>query len=215
MSETNSERKTIRIEERKGEFCFSISLKIEHIYVCLCYIGRGSRGQFHFDFPNELIGIIRPDEFQQSIDNMNRARRLTLSEKILSFSLCLCIVVGSILFTTGLGTIATFIPALWIPILSVGSVMSLSFCISIPVMTRINRSREARLQNAVDLESMKYSTKLPVPTVWRLDKVVTPSDNSDSIDVTYFVSNIISKSHILLKPSLSIAELLRRKLFYT
>jgi hypothetical protein len=216
MSETNSERKTIRIKERKGEFCFSISLKIEHIYVCLCYIGRGSRGQFHFDFPNELIGIIRPDDFQQSIDNMNRARRLTLSEKRLKFSLYLNIVVGLILFLVGLVTIATLISALWISLLSVGIVMYLSSCcILILLFIRMNRSSEARLKNAVDEESMKYSTKLSVPNVWRLDKVVTPSDDGESINVTYFISNIISTSHILLKPSLSITELLRRKWFYT
>ncbi len=52
-----------------------------------------------------MIGIIHPYEFQQSIDNINRARKAPLGVRILRYSLLLCLLIGLIIFIVGVSLV--------------------------------------------------------------------------------------------------------------
>ncbi len=87
-------QKTITIQETKGEFYFFNFISNVKFVFCFCFIVCCRSSQFSSDFPEELIGIIRPDEFQNSINNINRARQKTLCEIILSCALSLSLLLG-------------------------------------------------------------------------------------------------------------------------
>jgi hypothetical protein len=193
----NNEKSVVIAEEKRKSSILVV------IYLYICYIGFGRSPQFSLDFPKTLSGIIHPDEFQQSITNINRACGTTLREKILVFSLLLCSLIGLLIFIAGIPVIWLSIAALWIPLMTVGFVLFLSFLtIAIFVSSRVYRLCDTRLDKAVEAESKKYSTKLPVPTRWKLDMTIYTSRMSTvalPTDIQYFVSRIITSiSRILL-----------------
>jgi len=172
-------------------FTFTIS---STIYFYVYYIGFFRNPQFNSDFPEQLSGIIHPDEFQQSIGNINRACRPTLCEKILILFLFLCSLVGLLVFIVGIPVIWLSISALWIPLMSIGFVLFMGFFIAaILVSSQISRLCDTRLDKAIDAESKRYSLKLPVPTKWRLDMTIYARHDSEAepTDIQYFVSYII------------------------
>jgi len=154
-----------------------------------------------------LTRIIHPQEFYQSIDNINYARRRTFGEKIVYSILGLCFLLGLIIFIVGLALIAVPTKAVWIALIAGGGGISIvSLCIGVFVIFWINRLRTFRLNEAINAESMKYSTKLPIPTNWRLNVHTYTSTlirNGNSVHTVhgeiYFVSNIIWINYILLK----------------
>jgi hypothetical protein len=183
-------------------FTFSISCTI---YFYVYDIGFCRNPQFNSDFPKQLSGIIDPDEFQQSIDNINRACRPTLCENLLVLCLFLCSLVGLIVFIAGISVIWLSVSALWIPLMSIGFVLFMGFFITaILVSSQIYRLCDTRLDKAIDAESRKYSMKLPVPTRWRLDMTIYTRHNSDAgpTYIQYFVSNIILTGRVLSKQSI-------------
>jgi hypothetical protein len=83
-----------------------------------------------------------------------------------------------------------------------GGISIASFCIGIVIIAWINLLRRRRLTEAINAESMKYSTKLPIPTKWRLNVftyTTTRIRNGNSVNTVhevYSVSNIICTSYI-------------------
>lgn len=144
------------------------------MYFCPDYTDFCRISQFISDFPRELIGIIDPYEFEQSISNINRARRSTPCEILFNLISILCLLVIIILMIVA----ARLVPVdgvVWIPTLFIGvGIMLLTIFICVFVYVWRVFAREARLENAVNEESMKYSTKQPVPTRWRLEKKTKP-----------------------------------------
>jgi hypothetical protein len=175
------------------------------MYFCVCCIDFFRSPQFSLDFPKKLDGIIDPDEFQQSIKNINHACQPTLYEKILICSLFLCSSIGLLTFIAGISVVWLGLSTLWIPLMSIGFAMfMIFFTIAIFVSSQIYRSCDTRLDKAVDMESMKYSIKQPVPNRWRLDMTIYSRRYSSAspTNIQYFVSNIISTSilnKVLLK----------------
>ncbi len=158
------------------------------------FIDFGHSLQFDSHYPNKLTGIIPPDEFEESIANINRAIRPTLYEKILIFSLFLCSLIGLLIFIAGISVIWLSISALWIPLMSIGFVVFMVFfTIVMFVSSWIYRSCDTRADRAVKAESMKYSMKRPVPTRWRLDMTIYArrSNTASPTDIQHFVSNTI------------------------
>ncbi len=114
-----------------------------------------------------------------------------------------CVLLGFIIFIVGLALIALPTRAVWIALVVTGGGISIaSFFISIFIMAWINLSRRRRLTEAINAESMKYSTKLPIPTKWRLNVftyTTTRIRNGNSVNTVhevYSVSNIICTSYI-------------------
>jgi len=125
-------------------FVFIISYTILYIYFSVCHIGFCRTRQFNSDFPKELGRIIHPDEFQQLIAKINRALWWTLSQKISILVTILCVSVGFILIITGSSLVSL-------------EITSCPFFVNVLSICTGHRPR-FRLKNAVDEESIKYST---------------------------------------------------------
>jgi hypothetical protein len=148
-----------------------------------------------------LNGIIHPAEFQQSIANINYARAKTLSEKIATFAVILCLLIAMIIAIVGFAVIWISTQAVWITLLSAGGGMFFVFliiylCVGLGISSKI----KTRMKDAIHRESVKYSTKLSMPITWRLHVTShTVSYGNEHIVFNHFVSITSSTSHILLK----------------
>ena len=140
-----------------------------------------------------MYGIIEQDEFEQSIENINRANSSRKTRIIFAVSasfflavgLALCIAGGiskrydgligfSVLLGIGLGLIAF------------GGLISICAC-------RIIRSQNlTQLREAVDYESGKYSRRTPISCHWRLwsSKIRIRGDDNHRIVIPYRVNAI-------------------------
>lgn len=149
--------------------------------------------RFSSVFPKRLNGILHPDEFQQSIININRACRPTSSERLLIFCLFFSALIGLLIFITGIFTVWWRISSVWIPLMSVGFVLMIGFfTVAIFVSSRVYRLCDARLDKAIDIESRKHSTKSP-STKWRLDMTIYTRRYSTTLptDIQYYVRSMI------------------------
>jgi hypothetical protein len=128
---------------------------------------------------------------------------MTFVEKIIHSILWLSFFLGLIIFIVGLALIAHVTKALWIALIATGSgIYIANICIRVFVIVWINRLRRRRLTEAINAESMKYSTQRRIPTKWRLNvyTYTTPGgNNGPHTHVVYSVSNIIWTSYCLLK----------------
>ena len=169
------------------------------MYFCLYYTDSCRHSEFNSDFPQELSEIIHPVDFQQSIANINHARKKTLCEKILIFAIILCFVIAMIMAIAGIFLSSVEIMVAGIALLSVGSGMFvISIVISICVAKCIAWSIDTRMKEAIKRESMNHSAKLSIPITWRLH-VTTQTIGSrryPQIVVNHFVSVI--QTHIFL-----------------
>lgn len=125
---------------------------------------------FDNTFPIHLNGIIRQDEFQESIRRINNAfatfRTFVITMWVV-FSITITggtfsFVIGGLMATTsmttfyvllGLGTVLTTFGTL---------LVGIGFCL-------IHARRETQLRTAVSEESKKYSLRSVTPCSWRLD----------------------------------------------
>ncbi|CAF1438866.1 unnamed protein product [Adineta steineri] len=139
------------------------------------------------------IQSFAPNEVYQSIDNINHARKWTLCEKIARFVTTFSVLIGPILLGVGLGLISLKKPAVYIPIICVGAIASLaSVFMLIYVSIFVSRLRLKRLHNAVHAESVRYSTKLPTPTKWRINSYTTQNySGSDGLSTIIHYQIII------------------------
>ncbi|CAF1240337.1 unnamed protein product [Rotaria sordida] len=126
------------------------------------------KSEFNSTYPVHLNGIIRPDEFQQSIENINRIISSRKSRIIVGLIAILSLSSGMVLFILGGVTrieshLAGFpiLVGIGLGIFGFGMlVLSIGCCV-------VQLQTTTRLQQAVANESMKYSTRSP-PCSWRL-----------------------------------------------
>ncbi|CAF4319547.1 unnamed protein product [Rotaria sp. Silwood2] len=126
------------------------------------------KSEFNSTYPAHLNGIIRPDEFQQSIENINKQISSRKPMIIIGLIAILCLVSGMILFIIGgitrVASYSTGFPitvGIGFGLFGFGMlILSIGCCIIQSKMT-------ARMHQAVANESMKYSTRSP-PCSWRL-----------------------------------------------
>ncbi|CAF3365052.1 unnamed protein product [Rotaria socialis] len=57
--------------------------------------------EFDSSYSIRLNGIISQDEYQQSVENINRVARVNVSSIILTLIICLCVITGIALFIAG------------------------------------------------------------------------------------------------------------------
>ena len=148
-----------------------------------------------------MNGILHPDEFQQAITNINRACQPTSPEKILILILFVGAIIGLVTFITGIIVVWWRISSLWIPLMSIGFVLMMGFfTVAIFVSSRVYRLCDTRLDQAIDAESKKYSTKSPFPTKWRLDMTIYTRRYSTTLpaDIQYYVRIIVFIIHLSL-----------------
>ncbi|UJR20459.1 hypothetical protein I4U23_023588 [Adineta vaga] len=128
------------------------------------------KAEFDSTYPVHLHGIISQEEFQGSINKINR----TISSNVLVFIVGiifgLCVLGGMVCFITG-GISGANASEFGFPVLfGVGigltSLGSLTFGIGCCI---IQSQRSARMRQAISEESMKYSSRSPSPCSWRLN----------------------------------------------
>jgi hypothetical protein len=128
------------------------------------------KSEFDSTYPIHLNGIIRPEEFQESIKNINQASFLKKSLIICGLIFIFCMVGGITLFIVG-GILNLHNHSSGLSVLiAVGiglCVLGVLFiCIA---CCGIRSQRRIRMQQAIANESMKYSTRSPTPCSWRLN----------------------------------------------
>ncbi|UJR32719.1 hypothetical protein I4U23_020178 [Adineta vaga] len=150
--------------------------------------------EFPTDLPPELTEIIDPYEFQQSIENINHAFRKTAVELIIKIIFLLGILIGVALTIIGPLIASKTEFAVWISILIVGLVLPL-ICIffKVCVFCFTDRARMEKVKMVINAESMKYSTRRPIPTIWRLDLEtfhISSTDGGTTRIVYYIIIDI-------------------------
>jgi hypothetical protein len=161
--------------------------------ISLCSTGCCGCGslQFNSEYPQELNGIITPEEFYQSMANINKAHRQTFWEVFFAWFGGLCAVAGFVLLVClSIKTIQDHAVA---PVIIGGlCLLVLGGVISVSTGIMLKYSRPIRVRNALADESSKYSTRFMLPFTWREEKRCIPSDDPEDGD--YYVdevSNII------------------------
>jgi hypothetical protein len=143
-----------------GFFCIIYKIHI------LDYSGGCFKEEFDSTYPVHLKGILSQDEFQDSIDRINRT---IISNKILfilaiifaasMISGMIFIIIGGIIEANS--DTSGFITLLVVTVLGL-IVFGIGYCF-------IHCRHVTRIRQAIDEESMKYSLRLSVPCNWRLE----------------------------------------------
>jgi len=126
--------------------------------------------EFDSTYPIHLNGIISQNEFQESINKINRTISSNKLLILLGIVFGACVIGGMICFIVGGITTAnsrTFgFPALVGAGIGMTSLGSLIFGIGCCL---IQSRRSTRMRQAIAEESKKYSSKSPTPCSWRLN----------------------------------------------
>jgi hypothetical protein len=139
--------------------------------------------EFDSTYPIHLNGIISPDEFRVSMDNINRAMA-TNARLILAVLAVLCYIGGIVLFAAG-GITASgksgFPPLVGVGIgLFILGVLLLSVGCVLVQVRRTNKMRAAIAE-----ESRKYATRLPTPCSWRLHEITNQYEGRNDSSQTF------------------------------
>jgi hypothetical protein len=127
------------------------------------------KAEFDSTYPIHLNGIIRQDEFQQSIGMINQAMSMRTSQIIVGLIAALLIIGGIVLFIAAGVTNASSHTSGFPPLVAVGLVLLFCGIIFIIFAQIIVQSRRTdRMRKAVAHESAKYSIRSPTPCSWRL-----------------------------------------------
>ena len=128
------------------------------------------KAEFDSTYPVHLNGIISPDEYRESIRRINRTISSNKMFLILAIIFGMSMVGGIIWFIAG-GVTATnsdrkgfsILFSMGIGVTTVGLILfSIGCC-----LTQLRRA--ASVRRAIADESMKYSSRSPIPCSWRLE----------------------------------------------
>ena len=147
--------------------------------------------EFESAYPIHLSGIISPDEFQQSINNINEAISSRKSLIIFGIFASIFLFGGFVLFFIGgISSVTDHTSGFPLPVaVGIGLfIFGMLGCICGCVF--LHEHFNGRMQKAIAHESMKYSARLPIPCSWRLDARTTwvPRYGSNATTTTYRVS---------------------------
>ena len=130
------------------------------------------RTEFDSTYPTELNGIITADEFQISINRINRmmiSKRMLL--RFLQVFISITTITGIVLIImSAMNKKSKSSSHLFYPLSIAGAVIvatgviiyALSVCF-------IQAQRSTRTRRTIAQESMKYALKSPIPSIWRLE----------------------------------------------
>ena len=148
--------------------CSSVQLFIEQF----CLAGLCHR-EYDSTYPRELRGIIRPDEFRQSIENINNAKgdRTWICSSILVFIFSLFI---GVIFLAVAGILGALVHRSLLVLLVVGIfIIFFSICVFTYYISAKEDQSSSRMRAAVAEESKKYSNRSPTPCCWSLVEMRT------------------------------------------
>lgn len=124
--------------------------------------------RFSSNFPLELWGIINPNDFAQTVKNINDSIRKTVLEKILLFLALFPVIIGIILLLLLSATIIN--KKAFIPVIVIGFVLVvLGSIVLMFVMIRNGKIAKRRVSAVLANESRKYSAKYGKLIFWKLE----------------------------------------------
>ncbi len=134
--------------------------------------------EFDSTYPNHLNGIISQDEFRESINRINHAFSSFKIYIIICWTVFALTIADGVVFFV----IAGLVPSINYSITS-GFYVLIGFGMALITFGSIffgvgyyiiYAKRITRMRQAATKESMKYSSKSPIPCSWRLDSSRTP-----------------------------------------
>ncbi|CAF1018804.1 unnamed protein product [Adineta ricciae] len=141
------------------------------------YISMAPKGccksEFDPTYPAQLNGVIRQDEFQTSIENINRSidSQKFMVPVLIIFIVCLLGGMGSVI--GGVLSVASSRSTSFFALIGVGAGLFFFGMVFFTVVSCIIQVRVTkRMRAAVAAESAKYSTR-STPCSWRIDTTVT------------------------------------------
>lgn len=157
------------------------------------FSGECCKSEFDSTYPVQLNGIISPDEFQQSINNINQSISSAISLIICALifilfvvgGVILCIVGGQVVKSSSSGAIPTLVAG-GLALIGFGLLLGCFVCFIIPIR------RTSRIQQAVVLESSKYSSRSPTPCTWRLHAYTVGTGGRGGGSKTVYKVNVCS-----------------------
>jgi hypothetical protein len=138
---------------------------------CICDLSAECcETKFDSTYPLSLKGIINQDEFEKSIEKINRTISAGEVQKLLTIILIVGIVIRVLSFIVG-GRTAENSYEYRFPLLVRGGigVGLFAFVVFIIGLFIVRIQRTARMQEAITEESMKYSSRSPTSCTWRLE----------------------------------------------
>lgn len=126
--------------------------------------------QFDATYPIHLNGIIRQDEFVDSIENINRSMDTTKEILVLIIIFVVSLLFGLIFVSLGVALAVRLSSLTYLIMAGIAGVFFIfAFIFSIASSFILRSKRSGRLREAIRRESMKYSERSPIPCSWRLD----------------------------------------------
>jgi hypothetical protein len=145
-------------------------------------------------YPVRLNGIIREDEFQESIRNINRILSLNkycIIKWIIGIICLLCMVGAILVLSIGLPATKNSNNSAFYAFLIAGFALFILGTLMFGVCNTVDRRRKVRIEKVIDNESKKYSSRSPVPCTWRLShKQIYSSPDDDDPTTINVVSDM-------------------------
>ncbi len=139
--------------------------------------------KFDSTYRINLIGIISPDEFQESMKKINQPLTIKNNLTIICF---LTTIFSLIAGTIGVvRTAASDHFTINVP-LCFGIILYILLLISVSILVCIVPTSLKRTQKVIDKESLKYSLRLPIPCYWRLDYTSTSYDLRSTNNMLFY-----------------------------
>ena len=130
------------------------------------------KAEFDATFPAPLNGIITPDEFRESIGNINATSGSRVPIMIAALILAVSFIAGVALVIAGGVTAATSGSSGFPVLVGVGmGVLFLGMIVSIVVCCVVQVKAATRLQEAIAQESAKYTSRSSKSCSWRLNTI--------------------------------------------
>ena len=180
------------------------------MYACVNLIGVSEgcyKAEFDSTYPNRLNEVIRPNEFQQSIETINQSFTSKTAYIVLIVISTVCSVVGLGLLIGGIASTSSDSFPLFLVLFCPGISLIVVGMFACSIGSCIIRSRAAdRMQKAVADESMKYSRRL-TPCTWRLR---TDETLEYQMSAAYQVTTLCSLPSFSLEIPLAILYKIRK-----
>ncbi|UJR20198.1 hypothetical protein I4U23_023330 [Adineta vaga] len=131
------------------------------------------KAEFDSTYPVHLNGIISQDEFHQSIQNINRAISSNKTLLIIYMIIFMLGIIGGIIcFIVGGVTAIHTARYTFSILMTIGFLLTFAGSLIFSIgMFMIHSKRTTNLRQIVTQESLKYSSRSPVPCSWRLNIV--------------------------------------------
>ena len=116
-----------------------------------------------------LHGIIHPDEYANSIQNINRAMSFKKAKVVCTIIFSVCVIAAIALCVAGDLTSTQSQRTNWRVMAPIGACLFVFGIVFVLISCCVIRSkRSTKIREAVAKESMKYSNRSSVPCSWRL-----------------------------------------------